>query len=166
MKRLIKFLIVILFLTIIVFALTFKNKDYNGSNFLYKGALFLHDGDYVIFECAEGYNGFYYMTRQGETPVEVFDNSTGKQIGYLFLQENYYPNGVRFDEAAFKWVDLQGSSYIGKTIKIVLRENRKIFNKTYGDRDLLIKFKSGTKIIYWHGVDSTDWCDLDYVAYY
>lgn len=78
MKRLIKFLIVILFLTIIVFALTFKNKDYNGSNFLYKGALFLHDGDYVIFECAEGYNGFYYMTRKGETSVWVFDNSTGK----------------------------------------------------------------------------------------
>ncbi|ACI19524.1 hypothetical protein [Dictyoglomus thermophilum] len=165
MKRLIKFLIVILFLTIIVFASTFKNKDYTGSNFPYKGALFLHDGDYVIFECAEGYNGFYYMTRKGETPVEVIDNNTGKQIGYLFLQENYYTTGESFDYAGFKWVDLQ-QGFKGKILKIVLRENRKIYNKTYGDRDLLIKFKSGTKIIYWHGVDLTDWCDLDYVAYY
>ncbi|TYT20924.1 hypothetical protein FY122_09230 [Dictyoglomus thermophilum] len=163
MKRLIKFLIVILFLTIIVFASTFKNKDYTGSNFLYKGALFLHDGDYVIFECSEGYNGFYYMTRKGETPVEVIDNSTGKQIGYLFLQENYYPTGESFDYAGFKWMDLK-QGYIGKTLKIVLRDNRKIFNKTYGDRDLLIKFKTGTNVIKWHGVDSTDWCDLDDVA--
>jgi len=157
--------IILIILLVIVFASSFRNRDYGQDDFPYKGALFLHDGDYVIFECTEGYNGFYYMTgKDYEVPVQVFDYNTGKEIGgYLFLPGNPYPVGENFSYAPFRWMDLQ-QGYKGRTLKIVLRENRKIYNKTYGDRDLLIKFKPGTTVLYWHGVDSTDWCDLDYVA--
>ncbi len=165
MKRVsIGLFIILIILLVIVFASSFRNKDYGQDDFPYKGALFLHDGDYVIFECTEGYTGFYYMIRKDYVaPIEVFDYNSGKKLGYLFLPSNPYPVGEHFNYAPFRWMDLQ-QGYKGRTLKLVLRENRKIFDKTYGDIDIMIKFKSGTTVLYWHGFDSTDWCDLHSVA--
>ncbi len=177
-----KWYVVVLILAIFGVCLpaTFTNKSWRGSDFPYIGALFLHSGDYVEFDCWDvdnGYGAFWYMVHQDRKAVVEtyrYNKTTGQydKLGLFELPSRsgslsaVYEVGTHFSEA--NWIKVRlGSAYIGYRIKIVFRENTtlKYGNQTINcpENDLMIKVPEGSAVK-WGGVDSRDWCDLDYVA--
>ena len=166
-KILIKFFIILMFLLIITFASSFKGQDYNGFNFPYKGALFLHDGDFVEFYCDSNHSVFYYLTfKSGNCPVEVMErknDGSWKSIKTIILPPKMYSNNVNLNNLSFLgFFDLANvPGCLNKRIGIHLRENRTIGGNYYGDKDLFIMLKDGTNVYLWKGVDSYEAFDLD-----
>lgn len=166
-KILIKFFIIFTILLVITFASSFKGQDYSGSNFPYKGALFLHDGDYVEFYCDSNHSVFYYLTfKSGNCPVEIMErknDGSWKSIKTIILPPKMYSNNVNLNNLSFLGLfDLASvPGCLNKRIGIHLRENRTIGGNYYGDKDLFIMLKEGTNVYLWKGVDSYEAFDLD-----
>lgn len=167
MKKVVKILLVFSFLTALSFAASFINMDWAGSDFPYKGGLFLHDGDYVEFDCDSSHSKFYYWTlKSGDCPLEVMErkqDGTWKSIKILKLAPTSSLSSPNFNNfSGWKVFDLSGvSGCLGKKIGLHLRENRTVDGKYYGDKDLIIVLTEGTNVIRWKGVDSYEYCDLD-----
>lgn len=168
MRRLaFKLSILFLILIVLTFASTFTDKNWDGANFPYKGALFLHNGDFVEVKLTSTHYKIYYLTRYDSmsVPLEVMErksDGTWKSLVILHLSGKGYPVGESFDYAPFQVINL--SNYAGKQVGLHLRENGTFGGKKYGDCDILIKVQSGMEVVRWKGVDSRDWCDLDDVA--
>ncbi len=167
MKKLFKFSLIFSALLVLTFAATFTNKNFDGEAFPYKGALFLHNGDYVEVKIDSAHYKVYYLTRYDSmnVPLEVMERKTDgtwKSLMVLHLKGYGYPVGEHFNYCNFQTINL--SQYNGKQIGLHLRERGTFGGKNYGDCDILIKVQEGMTVIKWKGVDSTDWCDLDDVA--
>lgn len=167
MKRyILKFSIIFLILSVLSFASIFTNKEWSGTSFPYKGALFLHDGDYVEFYCDSAHSKFYYWTlKSGDHPIEIMERKPDgwKQIKVIILP----PTSTEFkgnfkDYNGWGVYDLSNvSGCMNKQIALHLRENRTIGGKTYGDKDIVIRLMDRTDVKFWKGVDSYDKFDLD-----
>ncbi|MEM5813313.1 MAG: hypothetical protein QXU71_03060 [Candidatus Aenigmatarchaeota archaeon] len=146
---------------------TFTNKDWIGDSFPYKGALFLHDGDYVEFYCDSSHSKFYYWTlKSGNCPIEVMERKSDgswKQLKVIILSPtNIIFNGSFKNLNGWGVYDLSSlSGCLNKQIGLHLRENRVIDGKSYGDKDIVIRLVEGTSVVRWKGVDSNEYFDLD-----
>lgn len=167
MKKVINFFLLLFSLIVLSFAANFKNVDWTGVNFPYKGGLFLHDGDYVEFYCDSVHSKFYYWTlKSGECPLEVMErkpDGTWKNIKTLKLPPTSSLSSPNFNDlSGWKVFDLSSvPGCLGKQIGLHLRENKTIDGKYYGDKDLVIVLMEGANVIRWKGVDSYEYCDLD-----
>ncbi|MEM5813312.1 MAG: hypothetical protein QXU71_03055 [Candidatus Aenigmatarchaeota archaeon] len=168
MRRVIfKVSILFLILLVLTFASTFTDKNWSGADFPYKGALFLHNGDYVEVKLTSTHYKIYYLTRYDSmnVPLELMErraDGSWKSIMILHCPGKGYPVGENFDYAPFQVINL--AYFAGKQVGLHLRENCTLEGKKYGDCDVLIKVQEGMTVIRWKGVDSRDWCDLDDVA--
>ncbi len=144
-----------------VFAASFTNKTWNGSDFPYIGALFCHDGDYVKFYCTNEHHRFYYMTMDDANAyIEFYID--GKGQGVVSKIRNKWDR-EHFSGANWKHCDL-GQGYIGHVIEIHLVENRTVNRQYCPPADIIIKLQDNSQAILWRKVDSNSKCDLDEVA--
>ena len=146
----------------IVYAGTFKNKTWNGSDFPYIGALFCHDGDYVRFACTAEHHRFYYMTMDDANAyIEFYIDGKGQGTVNVLPKNKW--NREHFSYANWQHFDL-GQGFIGHTVEIHLVENRTVNRQYCPPADIIIKLQDNSQAILWRNVDSTSQCDLDQVA--
>lgn len=163
---------VVLSFIAVVYAGSWNHQNFTGSNFNYPAALFLHNGDFVRFQCGGTNHGFYYLTID-DTPAYLEFYVDGKGEGTIRTFRNKW-NGkpLNDDECNWKFYEMGNAvsqPYWGKKIEVVLVENRTVGWTTYGNADVIIKLFDNKAAMLWKGVDSRETigknnytgCDLD-----